>query len=78
MDCFAHVSAVLKLLDITISTLLICAEYPTVPECDETDTQVQDSASHTASNVLSYYGSQPANSFDFSASVSHPAMPLVE
>ena len=63
----------------SIALIFTCTEYPTVPECDESDSLVQHPyPSHPTSNVLSYYGSQPANSFDFSASVSHSAMlPLV-
>jgi len=59
-----------KPLDIIDCAVLIYTEYPTVPEHGESGTLVQDSVSHT-SNVHSYYGSQPVNSFDFSASVSN-------
>jgi len=50
-----------------VDTALICTEYPTVAEHGESDTLVQDLASHTSQ---SFYGSQPVNSFDFSAPVS--------
>jgi len=58
----------LTVLAVIDSAVLICAEYPMVPEHGESNTVVQDSASH-ASSVHSYYSSQPVNSFDFSFSV---------